>query len=1200
MSNVIDQSVREEVLNPVESYIVQAPAGSGKTELLTQRILALLAAVEKPENILAITFTRKAAAEMRSRVVSALTLAQGPEPEAPHERFRWKMAKKVLKRDKEKNWHLVENASRLNVTTIDSLSASLSAALPLLSQTGALPAIAENAFKYYREAADNLLASISNGDKTAEDIKQLLKHKDNNLNLVSELIAQMLGKRLQWLAQIGAHGRRFNQQLLARSLDVVVRNTLKNIYDIIPVDVLSELPALLNQASAVLRNSEKVTKHYLCDLQPVDAIVRPDWLDKKTCISANYEESDFFEHEVELAEELYLWKAIAELFLKASGKGEILSRFNVKNGFPPEKNAKDEIEKQQFKQNKKRVDEIAKCLKAHSGVGSLLYQVTILPDRYNFVHTEQDGFDSEPLSHEQSDKEQTYQSLNSAIALLPVALAHLKIVFSRHNVIDFSELALASLEALGHEDMPSDLALALDYKLEHILIDEFQDTSTPQIELIKLLTAGWERDSGRTLFLVGDPMQSIYRFRDANVSLFMRIRNRGIGIIKPKFRQLKVNFRSHKTIVDWVNRQFSQIMPEEEDLTFSAVSYADSVAFNQSSKSAQVESFFTVDADNNIAQANKVIEIVQSHLDENRQLEKKKTLAILARSRTNFTEIIELLNQNNIDFEAVEIDRLSQKIIVSDLTSLAFALCDQFDELSWAACMRSPWFGLDLQDIKQVFTETEQGMSIPERIVRAMPMMSKGSRARCEKILPILQSTIRFKGRKPFRKWLLGCFVALGGLSQLDYQSERDDLLVCLDKLSELSEGGELNDRQLVIEAIEQLFAASSPAADGQVQVMTIHKSKGLEFDTVILPRLDSGKKMADQVLLKWTQVLDEEGNGHNLIAISKETGRENDSVYRYISYLDNEKSKYEDQRVLYVAATRAKQNLYLLGNVKTDSKSGSPSEPAYKPATSLSYLAMLWQGVKDDFKIINGFEGKNINSKLADSVQIEQEKSESVDSFYESRMIKQVNISRTAQMPQQTIPDELPAGEAIAGAQEELGQAISDGASTIGTVLHRQLQWVSEHWHDAFELPQNWAQVTSAQLRQLHWFSDDELDDAVSKILYGLKETLNDDFGRFVLSAKEEAESELILHKKLEHGNYLTRIIDRTFVDSGVRWIIDYKSSQPEKKESLEEFLQRETALYLTQMTDYFNMFVSLESRPIIAGLYFPMIGHFEKLLER
>src|SRR5262245_30277215 len=104
-----DAAARAAALDPTRSFIVQAPAGSGKTELLTQRYLRLLAGVDAPERILAVTFTRKAAAEMRSRVLQALSEAGGPPPPSPHKRTTWDLARAVRSADERHGWRLAQH-----------------------------------------------------------------------------------------------------------------------------------------------------------------------------------------------------------------------------------------------------------------------------------------------------------------------------------------------------------------------------------------------------------------------------------------------------------------------------------------------------------------------------------------------------------------------------------------------------------------------------------------------------------------------------------------------------------------------------------------------------------------------------------------------------------------------------------------------------------------------------------------------------------------------------------------------------------------------------------------------------------------------------------------------------------------------------------------------------------------------------------
>src|SRR3546814_15819259 len=97
------------------------------------------------------------------------------------------------------------------------------------------------------------------------------------------------------------------------------------------------------------------------------------------------------------------------------------------------------------------------------------------------------------------------------------------------DLVDLAEVAARAVAAFGSDDAPTELALAFDYRIQHLLVDEFQDTSGTQSELLKRLTSGWQAGDSRTLFVVGDPMQSIYRFREAEVGLYLRARRFGIA-----------------------------------------------------------------------------------------------------------------------------------------------------------------------------------------------------------------------------------------------------------------------------------------------------------------------------------------------------------------------------------------------------------------------------------------------------------------------------------------------------------------------------------------------------------------------------------------------------------------------------------------------------------------------------------------------
>ena len=199
-----DAAARHEAIDPGRSFIVQAPAGSGKTSLLTLRYLRLLATVDSPEEIVAITFTRKAAAEMRHRIVRALSLARGPlaADALPHVAELHATAAAALARSLARGWDLERNPARLHVQTIDGLSHWLAQRLPLAAQVALSAALVDDARPLYREAARRLVSALEADDERSEPLDRLARTLDHDPGQLAGLVADMLGTREVWLPKL--------------------------------------------------------------------------------------------------------------------------------------------------------------------------------------------------------------------------------------------------------------------------------------------------------------------------------------------------------------------------------------------------------------------------------------------------------------------------------------------------------------------------------------------------------------------------------------------------------------------------------------------------------------------------------------------------------------------------------------------------------------------------------------------------------------------------------------------------------------------------------------------------------------------------------------------------------------------------------------------------------------------------------------
>ena len=184
----------------LSSFIVEAPAGAGKTELLTQRFLKLLPTVKQPEEIIAITFTNKAAAEMRLRILDGLIAANnGLKPIEPHKQTTYELSQKALQHAALHDWQLIENPSRLRIFTIDSLCAHLARQMPLMSRFGAQPRVTDTADTLYKQAAEQTLALLEHKDY-GEVLKTALRYVDNDAGQLTNLLVNMLAKRDQWVS----------------------------------------------------------------------------------------------------------------------------------------------------------------------------------------------------------------------------------------------------------------------------------------------------------------------------------------------------------------------------------------------------------------------------------------------------------------------------------------------------------------------------------------------------------------------------------------------------------------------------------------------------------------------------------------------------------------------------------------------------------------------------------------------------------------------------------------------------------------------------------------------------------------------------------------------------------------------------------------------------------------------------------------
>ena len=466
--------------------------------------------------------------------------------------------------------------------------------------------------------------------------------------------------------------------------------------------------------------------------------------------------------------------------------------------------------------------------------------------------------------------------------------------------------------------------------------------------MITRLTEEWQPEDGRTLFLVGDPMQSIYGFREAEVGLFLRARHEGIGNFSLTPLTLSVNFRSDAGIVEWVNHALREAFPEAEDTFTGAVTYEPSVAFNPQlpEPAVVVHPFFAGDPE---PEAGRVLEIIRSSQAE----DPEGTIAVLVRSRSHLFAIISALRRVGEKFRAVEIDALGERPVVQDLLALTRALLHPADRVAWLSILRAPWSGLTLADLEALvggdFSSTVWDLIQDETCV---DRMSPDGKVRLSRVTGILTDAMDRRGTMPVRRCVEGVWIALGGPACLGNRTDLQDAEAYLDLLEASVSGADLKDEEKFRGDVARLFARPDVEAPTNVegkaglQLLTIHKAKGLEFDTVILPGLGRYTRSEERSLMMWLEYIDRRRETRLLLAPIQETGGVEDLLYVYLRKVQVMKRDHESTRLLYVAATRARRRLHLLGHVRLNRDGAGVKVPG-----SRVLLGKIWRAVLPDFE---------------------------------------------------------------------------------------------------------------------------------------------------------------------------------------------------------------------------------------------------------
>jgi ATP-dependent exoDNAse (exonuclease V) beta subunit len=605
-------------------------------------------------------------------------------------------------------------------------------------------------------------------------------------------------------------------------------------------------------------------------------------------------------------------------------------------------------------------------------------------------------------------------------------------------------------------------------------------------------------------------------------------------------------------------------MRAREDRGSGAVPYAASIHVRDAlpGPAVTVHPFFDRDDDGEAATIVDLVAGIRADAPD-------KTIAILVRNRGHLGAIVPRLRAQGLRFRAIEIEALGERPVVQDLLALTRALAHPADRTAWLAVLRAPWCGLTLADLAALAEgQTASVWALMQSEARVARLGPDGA-ARLGRVRGVLAEAIAARLRGTLRDRVEATWLALGGPACVADATDLEDADVYLDALEAAEEGGALPDLAAFRARLAELWALPDVHAEAHdVQIMTIHKAKGLEFDRVIVPGLGGRGRDDGKRLFLWTERAAHGGEAELLVAPIEAAGAGTDPIYAWLRKLDAERDRHEAVRLLYVAVTRARERVHLLGDVGRDERTGEAKAPA-----SSSLLAPLWPIVGERFReaAVRALPAPAGAGRVTGTTAGE---------------LRRLASDWVLAAPPP--PATWRAPEDATRTQDDIEFSwVGETARHVGTVVHRWLQRIADDrlvdWDEA-----RIARAAALVRRELAaaGVREVELDAAADRVLSGLTQAIADERGRWILGPHPHALSEHRLTTVVD-GAVRRLVVDRLFQDaSGARWIVDYKTSTHQGADAA-VFLDRERERYAAQLARYAHA-VGGGHR---LGLYFPLL---------